>query len=85
MKALRESRNRTQEKVVAELNALTERLAAEGRVTKRPTFTVRQMSKWESEAGKRPYPHPETRAVLELYFQRSVEELGAPPRLRIHR
>lgn len=76
MRALRESGNRTQAKAVDELNSLAERLAAEGRVSKRPTFTVRQMSKWESETRPRPYPHPDTRVVLELYFQRSVEELG---------
>lgn len=79
MKALRESRNRTQAKAVDELNSLSERLAAEGRVSERPTFTVRQMSKWESETRPRPYPHPDTRVVLELYFQRSVEELGLRP------
>ncbi|MCH0566946.1 hypothetical protein [Streptomyces sp. MUM 2J] len=37
------------------------------------------MSKWESETRPRPYPHPDTRVVLELYFQRSVEELGLRP------
>ncbi|MFF3157972.1 hypothetical protein [Streptomyces sp. NPDC057910] len=79
MKALRESRNRTQAKAVAELNALAEHLAAEGRVPKRPTFTVRQMSKWESETNPRPYPHPDTRVVLELYFQRAAAELGLHP------
>ncbi|MEU6403161.1 hypothetical protein [Streptomyces sp. NPDC046985] len=79
MRALRESRNRTQEKAVGELNALAGRLAAEGRVSRRPTFTVRQMSKWESESRPRPYPHPDTRVVLELYFQRSVEDLGLHP------
>lgn len=79
MRALRESGNRTQAKAVDELNSLAERLAAEGRVSKRPTFTVRQMSKWESETRPRPYPHPDTRVVLELYFQRSVEELGLRP------
>lgn len=79
LKAFRESRNRTQTMAVGELNALAERLAAEGRVSKRPTFTVRQMSRWESETTARPYPHPDTRVVLELYFQRPVEELGLRP------
>ncbi|MFF5106100.1 hypothetical protein [Streptomyces sp. NPDC000134] len=79
MRALRETRNRTQAQAVAELNALAGRLAAERRVSKRPTFTVRQMSKWESETKPRPYPHPDTRVVLEVYFQRSVEELGLRP------
>lgn len=79
MRELRESRNRTQAKAVDELNTLAERLAAEGRVSKPPTFTVRQMSKWESETKPRPYPHPDTRAVLERYFQRPVEQLGLRP------
>ncbi|MFJ2110918.1 MULTISPECIES: hypothetical protein [unclassified Streptomyces] len=79
MRELRESRNRTQALAVSELNVLAERLAAERRVAKRPTFTVRQMSKWESETQPRPYPHPETRVVLEAYFHRSVEELGLRP------
>jgi hypothetical protein len=80
MQALRASRNRTQPKAVEELNALAERLAAEGRVSKRPTFNVRQMQRWESsEPRKRPYPHPDTRVVLELYFQCSVAELGLRP------
>ncbi|MFE7114552.1 hypothetical protein ACFU99_03910 [Streptomyces sp. NPDC057654] len=76
MRELRKSRNRTQALAVAELTALADRLAAERRVTKKPTFTVRQMSKWESETKPRPYPHPDTRVVLEAYFHRSVEELG---------
>ncbi|MDJ0466044.1 hypothetical protein [Streptomyces sp. H27-C3] len=79
MRALRESRNRTQAKAVDELNSLAGRLAAEKRVSKCPTFTVRQMSKWESETKRRPYPHPDTRVVLELYFRRPVEELGLRP------
>lgn len=79
MKLIRESRNRTQEHAVVELTALAGQLAAQGRIAKRPTFTVRQMSKWESETKPRPYPHPDTRVVLEVYFQRSVEELGLRP------
>ncbi|MER5617731.1 hypothetical protein [Streptomyces sp. NPDC002215] len=76
MKVLRESRSRTQAVAVDELNSLAGQLAVEGRVSKRPTFTVRQMSKWESETRPRPCPHPDTRVVLELYFRRSMAELG---------
>ncbi|MFF8917421.1 hypothetical protein ACF08M_29960 [Streptomyces sp. NPDC015032] len=76
MKVLRESRSRTQEMAVDELNSLAGQLDAEGRVSKRPTFTVRQMSKWESETRPRPFPHPDTRVVLELYFRQSISELG---------
>ncbi|MGW3009684.1 hypothetical protein ACWC9R_12710 [Streptomyces sp. NPDC001219] len=80
MKEIRQARNRTQAKAVDELNDLAGRFAAEGRVSKRPTFTVRQLSKWESETQERPYPHPDARLVLEAYYQKSMVELGLFPR-----
>ncbi|MFH8407612.1 hypothetical protein ACH4FX_22880 [Streptomyces sp. NPDC018019] len=79
MAELRQARNRTQEQAVADLNKLAGRLVTEGRVGKRPSFTVRQLSKWESETKPRPYPHPDTRVVLEAYFRRPVAELGLRP------
>ncbi|AXI78977.1 hypothetical protein [Peterkaempfera bronchialis] len=78
MKRLRESLNRTQEQVVRELSALAARLSAEGRIGKAPTFSVRQYSKWEAENP--PSPHPDTRQVLSVYWQRPIEELGFRPR-----
>jgi hypothetical protein len=77
---LRIRANQTQEAVVEELGALARRLYAERRISKAPTFSVRQLRKWET-ADEPPWPHPETRAVLEAYWKRPVEELGLrPPR-----
>ncbi|MDW4916307.1 hypothetical protein [Streptomyces californicus] len=78
LKALRIRANRTQEVVVQELSALARRLQAEGRISKRPTFTVRQYSKWENSTPP-PWPHPDSRAVLTAYWECSVEEMGFFP------
>ncbi|MFI0219090.1 hypothetical protein [Streptomyces lydicus] len=79
LKRLRTSANLTQEAVVHELSTLGQRLHAEGRLRKAPTFTVRQYSKWES-ADSPPWPHPDNRAVLAAYWKRPVEALGLRPR-----
>ncbi|WP_416971620.1 hypothetical protein [Streptomyces sp. 4F14] len=78
LKRLRESLNRTQEKVVEDLSALAVRLYEDQRIKKPPTFTVRQLSRWES--ANPPWPHPAMRAVLEAYWRRPVEQLGFRPR-----
>ncbi|MET9293070.1 hypothetical protein [Streptomyces sp. NPDC003077] len=77
IKRLRESLNRTQEAVVDDLTNLAACLASEGRIKKRPTFSVRQYSKWEGENP--PWPHPDARTVLSVYWQRPVGELGFRP------
>ncbi|MCQ9184623.1 hypothetical protein KMT30_37410 [Streptomyces sp. IBSBF 2953] len=78
LKRLRTRANRTQEEVVQELSALARRLHAEGRLSKAPTFTLRQYSKWEN-AEPPPWPHPDSRAVLAAYWKCPVEELGFRP------
>ncbi|MEU9167669.1 hypothetical protein AB0D34_07700 [Streptomyces sp. NPDC048420] len=78
LKRLRHSVNRSQEAMVKELTDLAERLYAEGRISGLPTFTVRQLSKWESK-NPPPWPHPDSRAVLAAYWRRPVEELGLRP------
>jgi hypothetical protein len=77
MKRLRERLNRTQEQVVQDLTDLAARLSAEGRISKRPTFSVRQYSKWEGQNP--PWPHPTARQVLSAYWQHPIEELGFRP------
>lgn len=81
LKRLRTRANRTQQKVVQDLTDLAARLHAEGRIAKPPTFSIRQLSKWEGPSP--PWPHPEAREVLAAYWGRPVEELGfRPPRAR---
>ncbi|MFD3618704.1 hypothetical protein ACFWWT_26385 [Streptomyces sp. NPDC058676] len=79
LKRLREHANLTQEEMVDHLTTLAKRLFAERRIGKLPTFTVRQLSKWESKEPP-PWPHPDARAVLAAYWKRPVEELGLRPR-----
>ncbi|XUL85282.1 helix-turn-helix domain-containing protein [Streptomyces galilaeus] len=79
LKRLRRSANLTQEAMVDALNTLARRLHDDGRIAKPPTFSVRQLSKWESEKAPPPWPHPDTRAVLAIYWKRPVEELGLRP------
>ncbi len=78
LKRLRISANRTQEAMVKELTDLAARLHTEGRISGLPTFTVRQLSKWETK-NPPPWPHPDSRAVLAAYWRRPVEELGLRP------
>lgn len=78
LRRLRISANLTQEAMVKELTDLAVCLRAEGRISKLPTFTVRQLSKWESR-NPPPWPHPDSRAVLAAYWRRPVEELGLRP------
>ncbi|MFF4448212.1 hypothetical protein [Streptomyces sp. NPDC001502] len=78
MQRLREAGNRTQQQVVDDLNDLARRLFAQGRVRRTPTFTVRQYSKWEGSAP--PWPHPDTRTVLGVYWKQPLEALGLRPR-----
>ncbi|MET9731992.1 hypothetical protein ABZZ79_15465 [Streptomyces sp. NPDC006458] len=77
LKRLRSQANRTQQKVVEDLTGLATRLHREGRIAKPPTFSVRQLSKWEGSDP--PWPYPEAREVLATYWGRSVEELGFRP------
>ncbi|MFF8431076.1 hypothetical protein ACF07Y_39270 [Streptomyces sp. NPDC016566] len=75
---LRISANLTQEAAVEELTTMARRLHAERRISKAPTFSVRQLRKWET-ADDPPWPHPDARSVLAVYWKRPVEELGLRP------
>ncbi|GHH22196.1 hypothetical protein [Streptomyces lanatus] len=78
LKRLRISANLTQEAMADVLTALARRLRDEGRIRALPTFSVRQLRKWEVEEPP-PWPHPDARAVLAAYWKRPVEELGLRP------
>ncbi|MFE1856268.1 hypothetical protein [Streptomyces sp. NPDC059489] len=75
---LRRHANLTQEAAVEELTKLARSLHAEHRISKAPTFSVRQLRKWETYDDP-PFPHPDARAVLEAFWKRPVEELGLRP------
>jgi tetratricopeptide (TPR) repeat protein len=74
LRCLRIELKRTQEEIVGDLNACADRMRASGKLSKRVDFSVRQYSKWEGLRS--PWPHPETRMVLEEFFQRSIADLG---------
>jgi transcriptional regulator with XRE-family HTH domain len=74
LRRLRVELKRTQEEIVGDLRARADRMRASGHLSKRVDFSIRQYSKWEGP--KPPWPHPETRIVLEEFFQRSMSDLG---------
>ncbi|WP_414169177.1 hypothetical protein ACMATS_25245 [Streptoverticillium reticulum] len=77
LRGRRRARNRTQEEIVRDLIGFADRLHAAGEIRKRLSLSVKQYAKWETSPP--PWPHPETRVVLEKFFQCRVTDLGFTP------
>ncbi|MFI6883757.1 hypothetical protein [Streptosporangium canum] len=70
----REAANLTQEQLAEKLTAFAEQMRRAGKLQGHASFSVRQLSRWESENP--PYPRPAQRAVLEGYFKTTAANLG---------
>ncbi|MFB4193383.1 hypothetical protein [Streptomyces carpaticus] len=77
LRQARERLGRTQEEIVADLNAAAYRMHGEGRLKRLLMLSDRQYRRWER--ARPPMPRKDSRAVLEEFFGQPLRSLGFIP------